>query len=232
MVIIAVLVALRLDVPFLKLRKVILLRWISVIGHRAADKIVLHHSTMLLPVLEVGTRDFLLDKDIVVEPGIAVLDRHKSGHFRPVRYVVRRITAGLLVHGAIVRAKADISEGAGDQVVDKCNTFRTDPGRAAGQQQVVVNECRSVRNLDEDVFAKAKERSDLNTFRRSVVMEQVLCHACALSLPVKPQAACAVMDVVPAVNDIDRGMHLDTTDFRSGQILLVVDMMDVVVLNE
>ena len=40
------------------------------------------------------------------------------------------------------------------------------------------------------------------------------------------------MNVIPAVNDINGRMHLDAADFRAGQILLVVDVVNVVVLND
>ena len=40
------------------------------------------------------------------------------------------------------------------------------------------------------------------------------------------------MDMVPADNDIDCGMHLTPADFRAGQILLIIDMMDMIVFND
>ena len=54
-------------------------------------------------------------------------------------------------------------------------------------------------------------------------MEQVLAYACTLCLPVKPKSACTVMEVVAADDDIDGSVHLDTADFGTGKILLVVD---------
>ena len=63
-------------------------------------------------------------------------------------------------------------------------------------------------------------------------MEQVLGHTSTLCLPVEPQTAGAVMDVVAAVNNVDGCVHLDSANLSAGQILLVVDMVNVIVLDD
>ena len=62
-------------------------------------------------------------------------------------------------------------------------------------------------------------------------MEQVLCDARPLCLPVKPQTSRAVMNMVPADLHINSRMHLDAADLRAGQILLIVDVVDLIVLD-
>ena len=53
----------------------------------------------------------------------------------------------------------------------------------------------------------------------------------SLRLPVEPQAAGAMMEMVAADDRVDRRMHLNTADFRAAKLLLIVDMMDVVIFD-
>ena len=62
-------------------------------------------------------------------------------------------------------------------------------------------------------------------------MEQILCHTGALRLPVKPQTAGAVMEMIPSDDHVDGRVHLDSADLRARQILTVVDMVDMVILD-
>ncbi len=62
-------------------------------------------------------------------------------------------------------------------------------------------------------------------------MKQVLRHPRSLRLPVEPEASRAVVNVVAAENAVDCRMHLDAADLGTGQVLAVVDVVDVVVLN-
>ena len=63
-------------------------------------------------------------------------------------------------------------------------------------------------------------------------MEQVLGHTGALGLPVQPQASGTVVDMISPVNNVNGSMHFNPADFRSCQILLVVDMVDMVIFNK
>ena len=63
-------------------------------------------------------------------------------------------------------------------------------------------------------------------------MEQVLSNPCSLRLPVKPQSACAVMEMISPDDHVDRRMHLDTADLCTGQVLLIINMMNMVILDD
>ena len=71
-----------------------------------------------------------------------------------------------------------------------------------------------------------------NIIRQSIIMEQILRYSRSLSLPVKPQSSCAVMNVILSYHYIDRSMHFYSTDLSSRKIVSVVDVMDLVLLNK
>ena len=96
----------------------------------------------------------------------------------------------------------------------------------------MINQRGTVGYLDKDVLSQGQIVGNEGAGWRHVVVEQILCDAGALCLPVEPETAGAVMEMVAANDDVDGGVHLDAADFRTGQILLVVDMMDVIVLND
>ena len=64
-----------------------------------------------------------------------------------------------------------------------------------------------------------------------IVMKQILRHTGTLCLPVQPQATRAVMEMIPPNNHVDRRMHLDTADLCSGQVLAVIDVMNMVIFD-
>ena len=68
-------------------------------------------------------------------------------------------------------------------------------------------------------------------FRWGIVVKQTLCDPRPLSLPVKPDSSCAVMNVIPFEYHIDSGVHFDSADFRALQIVFDVNMMDMIVFN-
>ena len=63
-------------------------------------------------------------------------------------------------------------------------------------------------------------------------MQQVLADACALRLPVAPDAHRAVVDPVAPDRHIDGGVHLDAGDLCAAQLHHVVDVVDVVVFDQ
>ena len=69
-------------------------------------------------------------------------------------------------------------------------------------------------------------------FRQAVVVEQVSRDARSLRLPVEPNTARAVMDMIMPVNNVYGSMHLNSADFRACKVLLVVYVVDVVVFYE
>ena len=99
----------------------------------------------------------------------------------------------------------------------------------------MIHQRRAVRHFDEDILSDGFRR--LRIFghkvieRYRIVMEQILCHTGALRLPVKPQTAGAVMEMIPSDDHVDGRVHLDSADLRARQILTVVDMVDMVILD-
>ena len=64
------------------------------------------------------------------------------------------------------------------------------------------------------------------------MVHKILCHPCALCLPVKPEPSGAVVNMIPAENAVDGRMHLNAADLSSSQILLIIDVMYVIVFNQ
>ena len=63
-------------------------------------------------------------------------------------------------------------------------------------------------------------------------MEEVLSYAGSLSLPVQPDSAGTVMNVISAIDTVDCGVHFNSADFRTGKVLLVVDVMNMIIFNQ
>ena len=61
------------------------------------------------------------------------------------------------------------------------------------------------------------------------MVEQVLCHPGTLCLPVQPKTARAMVDMIAAEDNVDGGVHFNSADFCAGQILLVIDIMNMVI---
>ena len=90
-------------------------------------------------------------------------------------------------------------------------------------------------DLYKDILPHALQRFGgrvLPQVGQGVVMEQVLGDTGALGLPIQPDAPGAVMDVVAPVHHVDGGVHLDAAGLRAGEVLLVVDVVDMVILDE
>ena len=94
---------------------------------------------------------------------------------------------------------------------------------------------RAVGDLHKDVVANAQGLLRVGVLAeggQGGVVEQVLGDAGALGLPIQPDAAGAVVDVVAAENHVDGGVHLNAANLRAREVLLVVDVVDVVVLDD
>ena len=68
--------------------------------------------------------------------------------------------------------------------------------------------------------------------REAVIMQEVLSDTCSLCLPVAPDSHPAVMYVIPAEDNVNGRMELDAGNFRSSELLHIVDVMDVVILDD
>ena len=63
-------------------------------------------------------------------------------------------------------------------------------------------------------------------------MEKIAGNPRPLALPVQPDPARAVMEMIIAYHDIDRGMQLDPADLCSRKISFIIDMMNVISLDD
>ena len=93
----------------------------------------------------------------------------------------------------------------------------------------------SVRDLDKQIFP---ESESLLVFClqqiipcHAVVMEQIAGDTGSLRLPVEPDTSGTVMEMIPADDNVDRGMELDPADLCAGKVPLVVNMMDMTVFH-
>ena len=84
--------------------------------------------------------------------------------------MVRRITG--LVHTVydIVRAAAYRSESAQDQVMYAGHTLCRDADCRLGQHNVIVDQCRTMADLNENILAHHRALCHRNALRRIVVM--------------------------------------------------------------
>ena len=63
-------------------------------------------------------------------------------------------------------------------------------------------------------------------------MEEVFANSCTLSLPVKPDTTCTIMEMIISNDNVDSSMEFDAADFRTCKISLVINMMNVVVFDD
>ena len=91
----------------------------------------------------------------------------------------------------------------------------------------------SMRYLDKKIFAYTIVCffTVCEIIRQTVMMKKISGNACSLCLPVQPDSSSTVVDMVSADDHIDSCVHFDTADLCAGQVLLVVDMVDVIIFN-
>ena len=160
-------------------------------------------------------------------------DGHKSCNLSSVFGVIWSISRRWNIRCTVVCTDTNRNEAAADQVMYKGNTLGCNFQCTVRQQDIVVDQCRTMGNLNEDIFSYACDSviPCLEVIRKSIVMEEISCNAGSLCLPVKPQTTGAVVDMVAAENNIDSSMHFDTANLCSCQILLVINVVDMVVFN-
>ena len=62
-------------------------------------------------------------------------------------------------------------------------------------------------------------------------MHKVLSNTSTLSLPIKPNTASAVMDMITSENNVNCSMQFDTADFSAFKLLFIINMMNMIVFN-
>ena len=113
--------------------------------------------------------------------------------FLMVRRVAHGIRAG---KPRVVCSRTDKGERAGNQVLRKCNPLRADAPCHWAEQKVVVNQGRAMADLNKNVFAKAQLCADFPPAQRLIVVKCIARHARSLRLPVQPQSACTMVNVI------------------------------------
>ncbi len=211
-----------------ELAEILFCRWVAIIWFRSTAKVstspFFRESQEIVP-------DFLLDENIVIEAHIPVEDRHKPGDFCTVRHMVRRVSSCLWhTVPSVVRSRSDGGEGTSDQIVDKCASLAVQAAGAGREQQVVIDKSWAVGDLDYDILGKHSVFSGV--FRWVVVVEQVLCDARPLYLPVEPETAGTVMEMVAADDHVNGRVQLDPRDLCAKKLQLRVDAVNFIILNE
>ena len=176
----------------------------------------------------------LLHKNIVIKPCVAVEDRHKSGNFGTVRNVIRSIARTRNMRRAVRYSPSHAHKGTGDEIMSNGKPLRRKLQRSRGQEEIVVNKRRAVGDLNKNVLSDAAYRAHAYEliFRQSVVVKGVLSNSRALRLPVEPESAGAVVDAVAADDRVNGGVELNSADLRSGEILLKIDVVYMVILDK
>ena len=150
-------------------------------------------------------------------------DRHKAHNLCAMRHMIRRITP--------VCSATDAGKCAADQIVYHCNALSSKAKTCIGEQDVVIDQCRSVADLHEDILRHHAPFERFGKCRSLVVMKQILGKSRALCLPVTPDAHRAVMNMIAAHNHIDCRMHFNSCNLRAALLHHVVDMVNVIVLD-
>ena len=153
---------------------------------------------------------------------------HKAVDFGPVGDMVGRVAG----QAAVICASSNLGERTADQVVHHGDTLGAKACGVIREQQIVVNQGGPVADLYKYILAHFQVVDNFCTVRWGVVVEKVLGDPGALGLPVQPQTAGAVVDVIAADDGINSGMELDAADFGTIQLLLIIDVVNVIVLNQ
>lgn len=121
-----------------------------------------------------------------------------------------------------------------DQVMYKRNALCSELQGTVGEHQIMVYQGRSMRYLDKKIFAYTIVCffTVCEIIRQTVMMKKISGNACSLCLPVQPDSSGTVVDMVSADDHIDSCVHFDTADLCAGQVLLIINMMNMVILND
>ena len=86
-------------------------------------------------------------------------------------------------------------------------------------------------HLYKEILGDRELVAEFYKFRRRVGIEQVLRDACSLSLPVQPESPGTMMETISPDDHVNGSMELNPANLCTGQILLVVDMVDLIIFN-
>ena len=136
-------------------------------------------------------------------------DGNEAHYLSPVRNVVGRIALTELAVDYIVSSFAHAGEASADQVVYHGNAFRSDAERCIRQEDIVVDESRTLTYFNKDILAHHAALELHCEVGALVGIKEVLRDPRALSFPVTPDSHGAVVDDVAPDGDVDRSMHLD-----------------------
>jgi len=116
--------------------------------------------------------------------------------------------------------------------VYQSHTLGSPAQRCSGQKEIIVHQNRSMSHFDKQIHAKSHAIVfHRKKFRQEVVMKQILGDSGSLGLPVCPNPHGAVVNVISSENHINCRMEFNSCHFSPGQLLHVVNMMNVVVFN-
>ena len=87
----------------------------------------------------------------IVNTVVSVKDGHEARNLRPVTDVVRGVAGFALAVYDAVYTRIDQAEGTEHHIVDTGNAFARDYNGNLRQQHIVVDKCRTVAYLDEDI---------------------------------------------------------------------------------
>ena len=119
--------------------------------------------------------------------------------------------------GHLTVGHRQIADVTHNNVVDKCRALSDIHYRIIRHKEVVIYKCRTVSDLNEEVA--------------EIVVIDVFCHASALSLPVKPSAEGAMVDIVIFDYNVNSCVELDAAYFVGEKFVLGGDVIYFVVLN-
>ena len=170
----------------------------------------------------IFSRPFL-NKDVVIESVITVQECHKSHHFGTMRHMIRSISpSGSAAHAC---------QSTAAEIVYHSNTLRSKTKAYIREQNIVVDQGRTMAYFHENILRHHASLQILCKFGHLIVVHQVLGKTGSLCFPVTPDSHCTMMDMIAAHGNVNRCMHLDTCNLCSALFHHVIDMMNVVVFN-
>ena len=101
--------------------------------------------------------------------------------------------------------------------MDECRALGDIHYRIVRHKEVIVHKGGSVSDLDEEIA--------------EIVVVDILCHAGALCLPVKPGAESTVVNVIVLNYYVNSRVELDATYLVGEKFVLYGDIVDLVMLN-
>ena len=100
----------------------------------------------------------LPDKGIVVKAYISVEKSHKAGDRGPVRHVVGCVARSGKIRHAVVRPNPYTDYTAADEIVHDGTALGGKFDGARREQEIVVDQGRSVRHFDKEIFTQPAEQ--------------------------------------------------------------------------